>query len=195
MGRIPCNSDFQSTENEVLIAVVHNGIHSEIVVPLVSQEMDWKAFLFAEKDSALAKHTFGIIGWGNRRFYLETAHWEDLDPLLALEAMAGIGETTVHVECIDWLPSGDAARQLKISRKQYAQLCESMKRSFRIEGKQAIRIPNAAYGHRDAFFEGEGHYHLFRNCNVWTGNQLRESGIRVGYWTPFPSSVFASLPE
>lgn len=195
LGRLPVNSDFKHAEDGVDISIVHNGIHSEITLPLVTSTMDWREFLSPKLGQPTESMTHGIIGWGNRRFYLETERWEDLKPSLAAEALAGFGDTAVHVEFLSWLPSGDAARRVRLSHHQYNLLCQAIKKSFRLHEGRTIQIPGAAYGVRDAFYEGEGHYHLFNNCNAWTGNVLRASGVRVGWWTPYPSSLFASLPD
>jgi hypothetical protein len=45
----------------------------------------------------------------------------------------------------------------------------------------------------DAFFEGVGRFHIFRPCNIWVAQGLREAGISTGAWTPTTWSLLQGI--
>ncbi len=199
LGRLPVNRDFQhATTDAIPLCVVENGVHADLILPLDAGEPALRSLFPASafpKDSN-AYH-YAIVGWGNRKFYLETATWNDLRVSNVLYALSGLGETTVHVSLcstIDMPPA--SSLKILVTPEQFARLMDHIRDSLKLDPDGiAIPIPDAHYGMADAFFEGKGSYHLFRTCNVWVGTALRKAGVRVGIWTVTPKSLFASLPE
>ena len=47
----------------------------------------------------------------------------------------------------------------------------------------------AAYGPDNLFYDSYGHYSAIQTCNNWTGDILRNAGVRIGIWTPMPGGV------
>jgi uncharacterized protein (TIGR02117 family) len=199
LGRIPVNRDFEHADsNGVEILLIDNGVHADLVVPLNHASFPMIRYLENGK-FIVARDMFeyAIIGWGSRKFYLETETWDDLRVSTVGYALSGFDRTTVHVRLLsglDW-PT-DASRQIRISPDQFARLGEHIVSSFQLnnDGK-GIPIVGAHYRNDDAFFEGQGNYNLFRTCNVWVGQGLKRAGVRVGVWTVTPNALFASLPE
>ena len=199
LGRIPVNRDFKHADsNGVEILLINNGVHADLVVPLNHSSFPLKQYLDKGK-FIVARDSFdyAIIGWGSRKFYLETETWDDLRISTVGYALSGFDRTTVHVQLlsgIDW-PS-NAARRIRIRPDQFAKLGEHIVSALRLDkdGK-GIPIAGAHYRNDDAFFEGLGNYNLFRTCNVWVGQGLRKAGVRVGVWTVTPNALFASLPK
>jgi uncharacterized protein (TIGR02117 family) len=103
----------------------------------------------------------------------------------------------VHVDLcgeLNWF--ADGGRKIRLSREQFNKLSEYLLSSFETDASgRLIPIPERHYRNTDAFYEGTGHYNLFRTCNVWAGDGLAKAGVRVGYWTLTPGLVFACLPE
>ncbi|MBM4075979.1 MAG: TIGR02117 family protein [Planctomycetes bacterium] len=198
LGRIPTNTTFRNAKVGIEIAVIHNGIHCDIAVPIQNDEFDWSELLDLKSAVPEGRELrYAMIGWGNRKFYLETPRWSDVKLKTILEAACGFGPTTIHVDLIGEIPkSGVDCRRLRLTSPQYKTLCEEILKSIdqSAEGS-AKHMANSAYSNTDAFYEGLGRYHLFVTCNVWVGNILRKSGVQVGLWTPYPSTVFACLPE
>jgi uncharacterized protein (TIGR02117 family) len=195
--RIPVNRDFQHAENGVEIAILSNGVHIDIAVPLRHSEFDWTEHLREEDFKVFhpSYHT-AIFGWGERTFYLQTPTWADVNPLLIARAMTGMGSSVMHVELANWTPlPSPTCRKLRLSRDQYKILCYEIRAAMQTNEKGELRpIANAHYHQSDAFYEGNGHYHLFHTCNAWSGGVLRKSGVRMGLWTPTTGGVFACLP-
>jgi uncharacterized protein (TIGR02117 family) len=195
---IPTNTDFRPDPSGVEIAVMHNGVHTDLVLPLRNSQHDWWELL-SPNDFPCNGSGFHYVafGWGNREFYLETPTWADVRVTTVAKAAIGIGTTTLHADLRHELPPTSATCQrIRVSSEQYVRLVEGIRNTLALtDDGRARPIPGAHYYSTDAFYEATGRYHLFRTCNVWTGNILRNAGIRVGFWTPFTSSVFTQLPS
>lgn len=193
LSRLAVNSDFRPAENGVLVGIVSNGVHSDIILPYAG----WEAAIPIEAFPGLrSAPRFLSFGWGNRDFYLNTPTWADFDLVLGLRAIAGIGETAVHVTARNHLPSHDLSAVFRVSHDQFDVLSRRIAESFRRSDTGGpILIEGATYTGADAFFEATGRYHLFRTCNAWTRDVLAEAGIRTPFWTAFPDAVVQRLRE
>lgn len=196
LSRIPVNAGFEHTVDGIEIAVLNNGVHCDLALPLEHDVMSWRRFLgSSHPTSADPEYQYVLIGWGNRRFYLETPHWKDLQMSVAAGALTGLGDTVVHVDSLKAIPNTTTCRRIRISADQYRRLCDSLKSSFATQGLEYHRvIPGAAYSRKDAFYIGTGCYSVLNTCNVWAGRHLQHASIRTGWWTPFAGSLFDSLP-
>jgi uncharacterized protein (TIGR02117 family) len=201
LARIPVNSGYRhAIEEGVEILVINNGVHVDLVIPLDAPSFQMRALIEGgnyRTDPHL--YTHAVLGWGNRKFYLETQSWNDIKLSNVLYAFSGLGDTTVHVELttrVLFNMKRERQRLLRLSASQFRLLCEHIDQTLKKDA-QGIPLPIACepYGNSDCFFEGVGGYHLFRTCNVWVGEGLRQSGVRVGLWTVTPNSLFACLPE
>ncbi|MFN8743202.1 MAG: DUF2459 domain-containing protein [Pirellula sp.] len=201
LARLPVNRGYQhATQDGVEVLLINNGVHVDLVIPLDEPSFRMRTLLEGgnyKTDPQL--YTHAILGWGNRKFYLETQSWNDIKLSNVLFAFSGLGETTVHVD----LTSGflfsmkrERQRLLRLSQSQFVSLCEHIDRTLKKDALgKPLPIECEPYGNADCFFEGVGSYHLFRTCNVWVGEGLKQSGVRVGFWTVTPNSLFACLPE
>lgn len=201
LARIPVNSEYRhAIENGVEILVINNGVHVDLVIPLDAPSFPMRALIEGGnyKTNPML-YTHAVLGWGNRKFYLETQTWDDIKLTNVLYAFSGLGETTVHVELTTDLlfnVKRESQRLLRLSESQFRSLCEHIGQTLRKDAQgMPLPIPCEPYGNSDCFFEGTGSYHVFRTCNVWVGEGLRKSGVRVGLWTVTPNSLFACLPE
>ncbi len=200
LGNTPVNSSFRhaGAEDGIDILVIDNGIHIDLVIPIDEPKFRWlDRFQKTDFVAFDERYRYAIFGWGNRQFYMETETWNDLKIANVLYAFAGMGETVVHVDLVgDLTWFKDSSRKIRLSPAQFERLSEFLMASFKTDaGGALIPIPKRHYRNTDAFYEGTGHYHLFRTCNVWAGAGLKKAGVRVGYWTLTPALVFACLPE
>lgn len=201
LARIPVNRHFQhATDDGVEILLINNGVHVDLVIPLDAPSFRMRPMLEGgnyKTDSN--RYTHATIGWGNRNFYLETPTWNEIKVTNVLYAFTGFGETTVHVDLTTDFLFGlkrDRQRLLRLTESQFRSLCEHIEGTLKKDEKgRPLPIDCKPYGDSDCFFEGVGRYHLFRTCNVWVGEGLKQSGVRVGVWTVTPNSLFACLPE
>ncbi|TVS20676.1 MAG: TIGR02117 family protein [Planctomycetaceae bacterium] len=194
---IPTNTDFRPDPDGIEIAVIDNGVHTDLVLPLQNPQQNWWDLLSPEDFPAdVSGYRYVAFGWGNRQFYLETPTWADVRVTTVAKASIGLGGSALRADLLYDLPAASPqCRRFRISRDQYVRLSQGIRDTMVLsEEGRATPIRGAHYIDSDAFYEATGRYHLFNTCNVWTGRLLSDAGIRVGLWTPFPGGVLAQLP-
>jgi len=196
LSAVPANVAWHQPEQGITIYVRSNGIHTWIVMPKVSPEMDWRPYAqpahLRNPDWGNADHV--AIGYGNRDFYLNTPTWDDLSFETAGLALAGSGTTLLHVEHIDRPRPEEHQRPLRLTPDQYRRLVGFIQRRFRLDaGGRPIPVLGRGYNEWDMFYEANGGYSFVLTCNEWTGRALREAGVRIGLWTPFEQSIMWRL--
>ena len=200
IGLIPVNSDFKSsaTDQGVEVAILSSAVHADIVLPINQSDFDWRDHFSDDCFSGKTSHcTHVAMGWGDRGFYVETPTWSDLSVGTSLNALAVPSETVMRVSMtkLNYLPK-DGYRTVRISEVQYQRLCQFVLSSFTLDDDGSMKIvPDKSYGAADAFFLAKGQYHLFNTCNCWVGRAMKASGIKVGWFTPLPKSMFIYLPD
>jgi uncharacterized protein (TIGR02117 family) len=196
LGLVPANVAFrQPTEGGVVIYIRSNGIHTDIVMPKVNAEADWRPYADPShvRDANWGQADHVAIGYGARDFYLNTPAWGDLSLSVAFRSMTGGDTTLVHVEHVDRPQRTDWQRPIRLSSEQYRRLAAFIRSSFRTDEDGApIHVPGG-YTDADTFYEGSGGFSMLYNCNAWTGQALRAAGVRMGLWTPFEQSVMWRL--
>jgi len=190
---VPANTSWREPPSGIEILVRTNGVHTWIMVPTTTPEMDWRPLVPIGhiRDPRYAGN-YLAFGYGNREFYLNTPRWEDLRLRTALTAAFGEGRSLMHVEH-EWNPRADEdQRAFRISREQYRRLAAHILQSFERDRRGGtIPLLGRGYGPADAFYEARGPYNAFFTCNEWTGAALRAAGVRIGVWTPLSQSVMA----
>lgn len=135
-----------------------------------------------------------VIGWGDRGFFLETPTWSDLKMTTAANALLVPSQSCLHVYLTNPQFLTASRRRVRISQQQYEQLCAFIDNSFSRDAADNYQpIPGISYSQSDAFFAANGSYHAFATCNCWVGNALRSAGVRCGWFTPLPKSVYLYL--
>ncbi|MEI9926457.1 MAG: TIGR02117 family protein [Sphingomonas sp.] len=193
-GAIPVNADWRQASAGVRIYVADNGVHTDLVLPMRAEGVDWGELLAPGDlaDPAAAAQSHVSFGWGNRDFYLNTPTWSRLDPLRAVGALAGVGPTVVHVEYSPEPAPAPDVRAVVLRPDEYRRLAAFVRATFarRADGRAASVH---GYGAGDAFYEARGRYSALNTCNQWTGSALRIAGVRIGAWTPLTFSVMRWL--
>jgi len=196
LGAVPANVAFHQPARGVTIFVRSNGVHTWIVMPKVSDEMDWRPYARPDhlRDPRWGNADHVAIGYGNREFYLNTPSWGDLSPRTAALALFGSGPTLLHVEHVDRPRAEQWQRPIRITADQYRRLAGYIQRRFRLDpGGRPIPVLGRGYGAWDMFYEANGGYSFVMTCNEWTGRALRQAGVRTGLWTPFEQSIMWRL--
>jgi len=186
---IPVNTAWHPADTGVRVYVIDNGIHSDLVLPVVAEGVDWRTLAPTSdlRNPAQGGHSHMAFGWGNRDFYLNTPSWSAISPWRTLRAMAGIGPTVLHVTRLPEPQIGPKVRALTLRPDEYRRLTAFIRGTFSA-GPAA-----AGYGDHDSFYAARGHYSAFNTCNQWTSAGLRAAGVRMGAWTPFPFGVMQWL--
>ncbi len=178
------------------VFVSSGGIHAEFVFDRLNSPYEWSA-LITPADVGLVDQgiRYMSVGQGAKRFFYQFLDWDDLTVELALHTVFIPNATAIHVEFREDLNPNLAHFKLMISREAYLKLADFIVRSFKIEANSIQKIDQFNYTGRDGFFWGDGEYHLFNTCNMWTARGLRQAGLPGPYWGPFRYSIEHSLAD
>lgn len=183
---IPRNRGWTEPARGVEIMVETNGIHTGIVMPLVTTTKDWRTdFPSADLGAPGRPYTHVSVSWGEREVFLETPEWSDLSPLAALRAGVG-GDGLLHVAHYVRPAPSDTARIIRLRPEEYARLVRAIELQVR-PGPERRHFPG--YERWDVFYDAPGTYHIANTCNQCTSDTLAAAGIRTGWWTPFAGGV------
>ena len=195
LGVLPVNARFLPSEAGVQIYVLSNGVHTDIVVPTVTEEIDWRESIEPATFAAdIRQARYLGIGWGDKGFYLETPTWAELKPSVAFRAAFLPSPTAMHVTYHLQPPMvDDKCHPIRISREQYRRLIVYIQQSFQRQSGAPILISGAGYGTTDNFYEAIGKYNMIKTCNMWVVKGLKEIGVRTAVWSPFDKAIFFQL--
>lgn len=184
-GAIPANRGWIEAKQGVRIYVADNGVHTDLIVPVVAEGIDWRDLARAEhvRNPMWADASHLAFGWGDRGFYLDTPEWSAMRPSTAINAVIGGGPTVLHVAHLREPVPGPAMRPLTLRPEEYRRLAAYIRASF----APGTILPG--YRDHDAFYPATGRYSAINSCNEWTGRGLRAAGVRTGAWTPLAFSV------
>jgi uncharacterized protein (TIGR02117 family) len=190
LGFVAVNGTFTETAGGVPVAVCSNGVHTDFVLPVKTEAVDWSAYFPRERFAAeVGRYDRIGVGWGDLAFYKSTPRWSDFDAATALRAALGLGPAALHVQ---YRPAPDPTERcaaLTIGAVQYRRLANYIAATL-IATQQPVA---AGYGTSDAFFPARGRFGLFKTCNVWVGEGLKAAGLPTGLWTPFSFQVMSPL--
>lgn len=182
------------TKPEVEIFILTNGVHTDIVMPVKNNQIDWSQQVqFKNTKAADTTYNYIAMGWGDKGFYLETPEWSDLKASTALKAATGLGKTAIHATYFRQMRLGDHCKSIMISKEQYNRLITYITNSFQKDASGNF-VPvktDALYGRTDAFYEANGSYSLTHTCNTWANNALKASGQKCCFWTPMDTPIFS----
>lgn len=173
--------------------ILTNGVHTDLVVPVKNDVMDWgKELPFENTISMRSDYAYLSVGWGDKGFYLDTPTWAELKPSTAFKAAFWLGESAMHCTYYFEMKEGDDCKKIMLTKKQYQNLVKYIKNKFdRDKNGKVIFIPtDAVYGINDAFYDAKGKYSFFETCNTWANDGLKEAGQKAALWTPSDLGIF-----
>lgn len=179
---------------DITVYLLDNGVHTDLALPLNNAVFDWTTVI----DPADARQLYFPLdyvafGWGDRAFYLETPQWRDMKVATAFKAVAGLGDTVIHVTFLPQLQTTPNSVAIDVSADEYRALAASIVASLQTDSAgRAQVIAGRAYGDNDAFYAAHGSYSLFNTCNSWTNHRLKAAGLKHVFWTPFAHALVAA---
>lgn len=189
---IPRNGHWREAQDGIEILVETNGVHTAIVMPLVTPLKDWrKDFPATDLVEPHRPYTHVSVSWGEREVFLETPTWADLSPRAVLRIILTGGEGLLHVAHYVRPAPGASIRPLKIGSAEYARLVRRIEASL---PNGAPRKVYPGYEDYDVFYDARGRYTSINTCNQWVSDTLAAAGIRTGWWTPFAGGVMKWVP-
>ncbi|TXF77651.1 TIGR02117 family protein [Chryseobacterium sp.] len=182
------------TQPETVTAyILTNGVHTDLVVPVKSAEMDWsKEIPFENTLSQRNDFKYLSIGWGDKGFYLDTPTWAELKVSTAFNAAFWLSESAMHCTYYDRMTEGEDCKKLTLTHEQYLELIQFIRDKFDRDanGRPILIKTDAVYGKNDAFYDAKGRYSFLNTCNTWTNNGLKAAGQKAALWTPSDIGIF-----
>lgn len=182
---VSVNRDWSEPYQGVTIYLANNGIHSDIVMPVNAQGLDWTPFV-PKSDFADPNPNAGWVafGSGEEHVYLDTPRWRDIRPGTVWSALTG-GKRVMHVEWVS-NPEDYADRVIRLRPEEYRRLWAAIRSDFRLnsDGKPE-RIDHPGYGRSDTFYWATGSFHALKTCNTWAAGRFRLAGVKTSLWPPF----------
>lgn len=173
-----------SKTGTIEVFVASSAVHSDIIVPIHSEIIDWSEELqLPISDSSL---TYFAIGWGEKGFFLKTKEWSDLTPKTALTATFHLGKPALHIVSQANPSNSDLVVQhYSLTTEQYKKLAHFIKKSFVQLGGKYQEIKHHPYGQNNYFFKSTGSYGMFYTCNSWANDALKSCGLPACVWKAF----------
>lgn len=192
---IKVNSDFTNASDGVAVFVQSNGVHTDIIMPVESEQINWNELLpYSDFVNVNSCYKYVGIGWGDKGFFIYTPTWDDLTVSTACKAAFGLGSTAMHVKYKYNQPKLDEmCKRVVVTKEQYQKLIDFILSSFQFKNAKPILIDHDGYTQQDRFYEANGTYSMFYTCNVWTGKALKATGVKIGIWTPFQSGIVGQM--
>ncbi len=191
---VKVNTSSVKVQKTITLFIKSNGVHTDIVMPRNSITYNWNEFInsneFSNVDSTFQQLS---IGWGDKGFYLDTPTWDDLKASTAVNAVFGLGSTAMHVTYYKNITKSEQVKEIHISENNYLKLIAYIKHSFNYKNDSIQLIAHPNYGIHDNYYDACGTYSLFKTCNVWAGNGLKEANVPIGIWTPLASGIMNHL--
>ena len=181
---VPVNRGWTEPDEGVTIYLANNGLHSDIVMPVRAQGLDWTPFVpitdFAGPDPGARWIAFGS---GEERVYLDTPRWRDIKASTVWSAMTG-GKRVMHVE---WVSNPHYLdRAVRLRPEEYRRLWAAVRADFALDDQgRPRRIDHPGYGPSDAFYWATGKFHALKTCNTWASDRMRIAGVKTSLWPPF----------
>lgn len=180
---VPVNRGWTEPEQGTIVYLAGNAIHTDIIMPVDAQGLDW-APLLPKSDFAAAEPSARWIafGAGEQHVYLNTPTWWDLTPHTVWAALTG-GNEVIHAEYVQ--SPAYAQREIRLRPDEYRRLWAAVRASFALDQRgRPQRIEHPGYGPSDAFYRATGKASMFRTCNVWVAGRLRLAGVKSSLWPP-----------
>ena len=191
LSRITLNTN-PTNKADVAIYILSNGIHTDIVMPAANTTIDWtKKIPYSNTLKADSTYQYLAIGWGDKKFYLETPEFSDLKLATALRAISGLSTSAMHATYYPYMVENNQCKKVMISNAQYKKLIQYVSNSFLVDNSgNFIKVQTTIrYDVGDAFYEAKGSYSIFKTCNTWTNNALKACEQRSCLWTIFDTGI------
>lgn len=172
------------------IFVLKTGWHSGIIMKI--KEIDSSILNI---HPYFEKFDFIEIGWGDEDYYRSLQH-----PLwMTLKAGLLPTSSVLHVRALNSNDLHSSPKEnivkLTVSNEEFTNLLKFIANSFAKKDDKLVVISKGHYPN-SLFFLSSYTYHIFRTCNVWTAQALREAKLDV---TPFfaisVDSLFSQLNQ
>jgi uncharacterized protein (TIGR02117 family) len=164
--------------------------HTEIIFEVAPfKERFTKAFPHLLNHNSRGYLSFS---YGDRDFMMDEGGFDDLNITLALKSLFLNTPALIKVGHYGSF-SKNRVIELSLSHKVAAKLLDKILDSFKQKEGKFVPYHDRYGRYYIRYYEAKKPYNLFFTCNSWSGEMLREAGIKMGLWTPFADNVISQL--
>ena len=194
---VPRNPDRLPVSDGITIMVETNGIHTGIVMPVVTEVEDWRhtfpSASMPRDDGQLPTHV--AIGWGEKEVFLNTPTWSDLKVATAVRILFRGGDGLMRVGHYVRPAPSPYHRPITLRPAEYRRLVEKVKAALPPLPDDSPRHSYDSYEVGARNYDAAGRYTMANTCNQWVGDTLAYAGLEIGAWTPLAGGVMKWIPE
>ncbi len=190
---IPVRAEKTDDPKIVELYILTNGVHTDLVVPVKTQYIDWSAKLpYENTNGKQTDFKYISFGWGDKGFYLDTPTWADLKFSTAFKAAFWLSDSAMHCTYYKTMKIGLDCKKMMLTEKQYLHLIQFIDSKFDKDasGNYMLIKTDAVYGNNDAFYDAKGSYNFTYTCNTWANQGLKAAGQKAALWTPTDFGIF-----
>ncbi len=178
----------------VTVYLYHNDAllsHTEII-------MDIAPFSVKFRDTfpdLLPKDARGYIAfsYGDRDFMMDKGGFDDINLTLALRGLFLNTPALIKVgHYRDFYR--EKCQKILLTKKALTLLVQSILDSFVQREGSVVAYHDSYHRYYIHYYLAKEPYNLFHTCNAWTGDRLREAGVKMPYWTPLAQNITSQLP-
>ncbi|UVI38711.1 DUF2459 domain-containing protein [Qipengyuania spongiae] len=200
---IPRNAEWREPPADdpsaIEIIVTTNGIHTELVLPVVTDIKDWRTTfpVIGGQQCSEQSPTHVAIGYGEKEVFLDTPTWADLDLATALRIAFRGGDALLRVGYRSRPNPDERHRPLRLRPEEYRRLVAHIEAALPPLQRGEVRRTYRGGPTGQAFYEAASRYTLANSSNQWTADTLAAAGVTIGLWTPFSGGVmnWIATPE
>lgn len=178
------------SEGPVRVGLLVGPIHTDLLIPLTPEVRS--RFGFAAAGGVPVgdpRAEWIVVGWGALQFYTTAGTWGDITAGALLRGVTG-DRSVLRLDALGRIDDFGDVAFVAMDEVTLLRLAD------RIAAEVAPGVPpvdHPGFTRTDSFWPAAGRFDIFRTCNVWLGEVLREAGVAWGRWTPTPQAVRLSL--
>jgi uncharacterized protein (TIGR02117 family) len=190
---------FNQTEPcEFTVYVTSDGLHTNFFIPVETSVYRWQDQLDLEKLGNTPASTYRYLqfGWGDRRFYVETPSWDQVQPTEALRALFyWQNPTAIFVKGHPQVPPypNQQLKCLRLGKTDYLALMNFIHNTFQPAPDGSKQWIGSGQDRDSSFFAANGHYSILNTCNSWTANGLRVANVNTPLWGGLATPIMQQL--
>jgi hypothetical protein len=138
----------------------------------------------------LKNRSLGYVAfsYGDKEFMMKVPTWSDIDYKIAFKSLFINTPALIRVSYY-WDINKDNCIKIELSKGCLKKLKQSIFNSFSRKKNYFIRYKDHYKQHNIFYFQAKKSYNLFHTCNSWTGDRLKDAGLKASYLTPFAQQV------
>ncbi|MEX0271262.1 DUF2459 domain-containing protein [Leptolyngbyaceae cyanobacterium UHCC 1019] len=181
---------------EFTVYLSSDGFHTNLFVPTKTAVHDWTRNTLGLAGEFSASDRYVQFGWGDRRFYMETPAWDQVNPLEAVRALFfWQNPTAMFVKGHATLPrfTNEALKCVRLGKTDYLAMMTFIDRSFQTNPQGQKQRLGSGQDQQSGFYAATGYYSLLNTCNSWTANALQAANVNTPLWSGLAQPIMKHL--